>query len=74
MGKTLKEDLSQTLIPSAKRVKQIHEAILDGPFQDYGNGLLEFDDACKKMEALASLESEKLESNIEHHKVSLSQN
>lgn len=59
-GLLLKEYLVQTLVPTAKKVKSIHAALetqVDVPFEA---GILEFNDASRKMENLAIKEEDEL--------------
>ncbi|KAK0441815.1 hypothetical protein EV421DRAFT_1952280 [Armillaria borealis] len=46
----LVDDIAQTLVPAVRRVKEAHHVLNTRVDDDFGKGLWEFHDACKKME------------------------
>ncbi|KAL0946765.1 hypothetical protein HGRIS_012940 [Hohenbuehelia grisea] len=56
----LKQDIAKTLVPTVKRVKQAHRTVAEKIDQEFGQGLVLFDDACQKMEAMTMREEDEL--------------
>ncbi|TFK54723.1 hypothetical protein OE88DRAFT_1623224, partial [Heliocybe sulcata] len=60
-GNLLKQDLVQTLVPATKRVKEAHRVMEEKIDVEYGKGLLTFNDASKKVEAMCIQDEEELQ-------------
>ncbi|THU82894.1 hypothetical protein K435DRAFT_690636, partial [Dendrothele bispora CBS 962.96] len=59
-SKELSEDAAETLVPAVNRVKQAHQALKVNADYTFGAGVLEFDEACKTMEAVTLNEFDEL--------------
>ncbi|KZT26572.1 hypothetical protein NEOLEDRAFT_1177566 [Neolentinus lepideus HHB14362 ss-1] len=68
----LKQDLVQTLVPATKRVKEAHKIMEEKIDVEYGKGLLAFNEASKKVEAMCIQDEEDLQEIYVKHQVSMS--
>ncbi|KAK0211015.1 hypothetical protein DFS33DRAFT_1378985 [Desarmillaria ectypa] len=64
-SKTLVDDIAQTLVPAVRRVKEAHHVLNTSVDEDFGKGLWEFHDACKKMEVVTLKEAEEVKEEYE---------
>ncbi|KAJ4487697.1 hypothetical protein J3R30DRAFT_3787019 [Lentinula aciculospora] len=51
-SKVLLDDVADTLVPAVNRVKQGHQVLNDQVDDSFALGVLEFDEACKKLETV----------------------
>lgn len=56
----LKREFVDIFIPGVKRVKEVHDTLENMVDYEFGEGILMFDDACKKMEHMAIQEEDDL--------------
>ncbi|KAG7448056.1 uncharacterized protein BT62DRAFT_751110 [Guyanagaster necrorhizus] len=59
-SKTLVDDIAQTLVPAVRRVKEAHHLLNTRVDEDFGKGLWEFHDTCKKMEVMTLRNEEEI--------------
>jgi len=58
-SRELLEDIADTLVPAMKRVKQAHD-VLDNEDDNFAEGLREFDQGCRWMEDVTTLENDRV--------------
>ncbi|KAK0463842.1 uncharacterized protein EV420DRAFT_1264659, partial [Desarmillaria tabescens] len=62
---TLVDDIAQTLVPAVRRVKEAHHILNTHVDEDFGKGLWEFHDACKKIEVAMLKDANKVKEEYE---------
>ncbi len=68
-SKALLGDVADTLVPAVNHVKQAHHILNERVDRDYGAGILDFNEACVKMERLTIAEYEEVHNTYEASKV-----
>ncbi|KAK0463856.1 uncharacterized protein EV420DRAFT_1111817 [Desarmillaria tabescens] len=62
---TLVDDIAQTLVPAVRRVKEAHHILNTRVDEDFGKGLWEFHDACKKIEVAMLKDADEVKEEYE---------
>ncbi|KAK0483937.1 hypothetical protein IW261DRAFT_1332184, partial [Armillaria novae-zelandiae] len=61
----LVDDIAQTLVPAVRRVKEAHHVLNTRVDDDFGKGLWEFHETCKKMELTTLKDAEEVKEEYE---------
>ncbi|KAF8921019.1 hypothetical protein CPB85DRAFT_1268969 [Mucidula mucida] len=67
-SKALLGDVADTLVPAVNHVRQAHHILNERVDRDYGAGILDFNEACVKMERLTIAEYEEVHNTYEASK------